>query len=558
MELKEQREIEKWYSAVSCDCELKTELEALREDKTALHDAFYRDLEFGTGGLRGIIGVGTNRMNIFTVGRATQGLANYLINKIKNDNISVAISYDSRIKSDIFASTAARVLAANGIKAYIFSELMPTPCLSFAVRRLKCDAGIMVTASHNPAKYNGYKVYGADGCQITDIAAGEILSEILNVDVFSGVSDIDFETAVKSGNIEYISDNIVNEYIKCVSEQRLQNDTDIDKQIKICYSALNGAGAKPVIMALKANGFNNLVTVDAQMAPDGTFPTCPYPNPENPKAMTLGIDTAKKHNAEIFIATDPDCDRVGACVRDGDGYTQLSGNEMGVLLLDYICSSLGSSGAMPQNPLFIKTIVTTNMAEKIANDYNVKTANVLTGFKYIGEQIGKLEEKGCTDNFIFGFEESYGYLRGAYVRDKDAVVAALLICEMVGFYKKQNISLLEKLKELYEKYGYCKNNLYTYELEGESGDRRIKEIMNTLRNGLAATQFNYNDYSLGLDNLPKSNVLEIVGKDYSFIIRPSGTEPKIKIYTSITAESFELAYKKEKQMINKFINKFEL
>lgn len=542
------KEYMRWLE--NADSEIVKELKNLNEEQ--IEDAFYRNLAFGTGGLRGVIGAGTNRMNIHTVAKASQGLADYV--KKHFSNPSIAVSYDSRIKSDFFAQVAAGVFAANGIKVYIYSQLMPTPCLSFAVRYLKCSAGIMVTASHNPSKYNGYKVYGADGCQITTEAAEEILTEIEKLDVFDGVKPGDFNKGVADGIIEYINEDVYTAFVEEVKGQSVLGNAEIDKNVAIVYSPLNGTGLKPVLRTLKETGYTNIKVVKEQELPDGNFPTCPYPNPEIKEAMALGMEYAKKENADLLLATDPDCDRVGIAVKDGDEYKLLSGNETGMLLLDYICSRRIENGTMPANPVMIKTIVTMDMGEQIAAHYGAKTINVLTGFKFIGEQIGMLEAQGRADDYIFGFEESYGYLSGSYVRDKDAVDGAFLICEMFAYYKTRGITLLEKLEELYRTYGYCLNTLYSFEFEGSAGFAKMQEIMKSFRTGISEfggkKVVKLLDYAEGLDGLPKSDVLKFLLEDNcSVVVRPSGTEPKLKTYISVSAGSREEAENQETKIM---------
>ena len=532
---------------------LNAELRAM--DASAIEDAFYRDLAFGTGGLRGVIGAGTNRINVFTVAKATQGLADYINAGRKDDQTasadtdasgaaspSVAIAYDSRIKSDLFSETAAGVLAANGIKAYIYPQLMPTPCLSFAVRELGCQAGIVITASHNPSKSNGYKVYGPDGCQITTEAAAAILACIEKVDIFDVVRSTDFAAARKAGTIEYIDESVYTAFTEKVKEQSVLYGDGIDRDVAIVYTPLNGTGLGPVTRALRESGFTNITVVEEQRDPDGRFPTCPYPNPEIREAMELGLQYCERTGADLLLATDPDADRCGIAVRDGDGYRLMTGNEVGLLLLDYICSQRTKHGRMPKHPVFVKTIVTMDLAEKIADHYGVETVHVLTGFKFIGEVIGRMEAQGRGDDYICGFEESYGYLTGTYVRDKDVVNAAFMICEMFAFYKTRGISLTDKLSEIYGSYGYCMNTLHSYQFEGASGMLRMQEIMDGFRSGLgdiagqkvtAAL-----DYSQGLDGLPKSDVIKYLLADgSSVVVRPSGTEPKLKTYISVTAEN---------------------
>ena len=526
--------------------ELKAELQAM--DYNEIEDAFYRDLEFGTGGLRGVIGAGTNRMNIYTVAQASQGLANY-VKKIGGERI--AVSFDSRIKSDLFAQVASGVFVANGIKVSIYKELMPTPCLSYAVRALDCAAGIMITASHNPAKYNGYKVYGADGCQITTETAASIQDEIRDIDVFSDVKSMEFDEGMKAGLIEYISDIVYTDFIDKVKKQSVLFGDEIDKNVSIVYSPLNGAGLKPVLRVLKESGYTNVTVVAEQEQPDGNFPTCPFPNPEIKEAMSLGMECAERYNADLLLATDPDCDRVGIAVKDGEGYTLLSGNEVGLLLLDYICSQRVKHAKMPAEPVLIKTIVTTDLADKIAEHYGVRTINVLTGFKFIGEKISLLENQGKEDSYIFGFEESYGYLAGSYVRDKDAVNGAFLICEMFAFHKTQGISLVEKLEEIYQTYGYCLNTLHSFEFDGSAGFEKMMQLMSEFRKMKSIGEFYIQqcfDYLSGIDGLPKSDVLKFILPSSSIVIRPSGTEPKLKAYISVTAENSDAAQKIEEKL----------
>ena len=558
-----QEEYIRWLKYAVEDKDLIEELKEMQEDGAKQEDAFYRNLEFGTGGLRGVIGAGTNRMNIYTVAKASQGLAEYVKNH-GGQKKGIAVSYDSRIKSDVFARVAAQVFAGNGIQVYIYDELMPTPCLSFAVRRLGCEAGIMVTASHNPSKYNGYKVYGSDGCQITTEAAAAILDEIEAVDIFEGILKMNFDEAVDCGRIRWISSEVTADFVDCVKKQSVLGALDqVDKDVAIVYSPLNGTGLKPVLRTLGESGFTNITVVKEQEAPDGHFPTCPYPNPEIREAMALGIEYAKERDADLLLATDLDCDRVGIAVKDEQGnHVLLSGNETGMLLLDYICSRRRANGTMPEHPVMIKTIVTIDMAERIAAHYGVETKNVLTGFKFIGEQIGLLEEKGQESSYIFGFEESYGYLSGSYVRDKDGVNAAFLICEMFAYYKAQGISLWQKLKELYQTYGYCLNTLHSFTFEGAAGFLRMKEIMASLRQGIdmigGKRVLECLDYSRGLDGLPKSDVLKFMLEDYcSVVIRPSGTEPKMKVYLSVSAEDMEMAGRIEAEMAESLKGFFE-
>lgn len=557
--IKIKNEYDRWLDNID-DTELSDELSKMSGE--AIEDAFYRDLAFGTGGLRGIIGAGTNRMNIYTVAKASQGLADY-VNK-HFDSPSIAVSYDSRIKSDLFSKIASEVFAANNIKVWIYPELMPTPCLSYAVRALGCSAGIMVTASHNPSKYNGYKVYGADGCQITTEAAADILAEIENIDIFSDVKRGDFDTGIESETIKLIPKSIYDSFTNEVIGQSVLFDDEVDHNIDIVYTPLNGTGLKPVLRALEESGFRNVTVVEEQRFPDGHFPTCPYPNPEIYEAMELGLEYCEKTGADLLIATDPDADRCGIAVRDNEKYRLLTGNEVGLLLLDYICSQRKKYNKMPNHPVFIKTIVTMDLAEKIANHYGVETINVLTGFKFIGETIGRLEEIGRESDYICGFEESYGYLTGTYVRDKDAVNAAYMICEMFAYYKTRGISLIKKLNEIYSKYGYCMNTLHSYEFEGSAGMRKMSEIMDHFRNDYINKDKNdcegkckiagltiesMLDFSQGLYGLPKSDVIKFnLERGNSVVVRPSGTEPKLKIYISVLADNKQLALICESQI----------
>ena len=554
------KEYERWLQYVT-DEDIKTELESM--DDTAIEDAFYRDLAFGTGGLRGTIGAGTNRMNIYVVAKVSQGLSSYLLSQDGGEK-SVVIGYDSRIKSDLFARTAAAVFAANKIKVHLWPELNPVPTVSYATRYLRASAGVMITASHNPSVYNGYKVYGADGCQITTDAAKAILSEINTLDIFSDVKCMEFSTAVKDGTITYIDSAVMDSYIAEVKKQSVLFGDKVNRDVAIVYSPLNGTGLKPVIRCLKESGFTNITVVEEQKNPDGNFPTCPYPNPEIREAMELGLKYASNTDADLLLATDPDADRCGIAVKTASGdYTLLSGNEVGLLLLDFICSQRIKHNKMPQSPVFIKTIVTIDLAEKIAEHYGCQTINVLTGFKFIGEQIGYLEKDGREADYICGFEESYGYLTGPYVRDKDAVNAAFMICEMFAFYKTRGISLLQKLDEIYSAYGYSLNTLHSYELPGSAGMEKMNEIMANFRKtidsiaGMPVTLTE--DYSIGLNKLPKADVLKyfFIGdqKNGSVVIRPSGTEPKLKIYISVQTHKKNMASVIEREIISQ-LSKF--
>ena len=533
-----------WLEKAVKDPDLKTELENVKGKDEEINDRFYRDLEFGTGGLRGVIGAGTNRMNVYTVGKATQGLANYLKNTGKSD-LKVAVAYDSRIKSDVFAKHAASIFAANGITANIYTELMPTPMLSWAVRALGCDAGIIVTASHNPAKYNGYKVYGSDGCQVTLEAAEKILGEIEKLNIFADVKSGDFEQFVNEGKIKYIGQDVIDEYIANVKKQSIHPELCAKSGLKVVYTPLNGAGNKPVRRILKEIGINNVVVVKEQEMPDGNFTTCPYPNPEIKEALHLGLELCKTEKPDLLLATDPDSDRVGIAVPDGDNYVLFTGNEVGAMLLEYICKERISAGTMPANPVAVKTIVTTDLVKAIAAKYGVELREVLTGFKFIGEQIGFLEAKGEENRYIFGFEESYGYLSGTHARDKDAVNAVLLICEAAAWYAKKGMTLGDAIDALYTEFGcYC-NMQKSFAFTGETGMEKMAGLMQGLRKrplreiaGLPVE--GYTDYEAEGTGLPKANVLEyrLPGGD-KVIIRPSGTEPKIKAYLSAVKPTVE-------------------
>lgn len=544
------QEYQRWLERAT-DAEL---LEGLkRMEESAIEDAFYRDLAFGTGGLRGVIGAGSNRMNVYTVAKASQGLADYLAKRFSTP--SAVIGYDSRLKSDVFARVTAGVLAANGVQVHFWPQLTPVPTVSFATRYLRASAGVMITASHNPAKYNGYKVYGADGCQVTVEAAAEILSEIEKLDLFDGVKRADFDACLHDGRIRLISDEVLAAFLEAVKAQSALFGEQACKDIAIVYSPLNGAGYVPVTRALKELGYARVTVVEEQRLPDGRFPTCPYPNPEIREAMALGITYAGRLGADLLMATDPDCDRVGVAVRDrSGGYVLLSGNETGLLLLDYLCAQRMKHGAMPADPVLIKTIVTTDMAERIAAHYGVRTVNVLTGFKFIGEQIGRLEAQGRLNSYVFGFEESYGYLSGPYVRDKDGVGAACLICEMFSYYAARGVSLLDRLEQLYADYGYCLNTLHSYTYDGSAGFARMQAVMQGLRGGVASfgsrRVLRVLDYAGGLDGLPKSDVLKfILEGGCTLVVRPSGTEPKLKLYLSVSAQSREAAQEAEAELL---------
>ena len=558
--VKIKKQFDKWKNAL-IERDLLDELNSLTDEQ--IYDAFYCDLKFGTGGLRGVIGVGTNRMNVYVVSKATQGLSNYINNFFSKNNRIVAISRDSRIKSDLFAKTAAEVFAANGIKVMMYDEISPVPMLSYAVRYFRCCMGIMITASHNPAKYNGYKVYGSDGCQITTENAKSIYAFIEKVDALNGYKRMPFEEARMKGLISSVPLKTIDSYINDVKNQSLQGNELIDSSVSIVYSPLNGTGLKPITRVLKELGYINLIIVKEQEKPDGNFPTCPYPNPEIKEALKIGLEYCKRYNADLMLATDPDCDRVGIAVKNQNGeYELLSGNEVGLLLFEYICSRRIELKKMPKKPVMIKTIVTIDIADKIAKEYGVEIINVLTGFKFIGEQIGFLEKQGRKDDFIFGFEESYGYLTGSYVRDKDGVNGAMMICEMFSYYKSKGINLLDQLNKIWHKYGYSLNTLHSYEFDGELGMMKMNGIMDDFRKDIInIPEFVFEkkiDYMKGIDGLPKSNVIKLIGKNGSIVFRPSGTEPKLKVYLSICAENNILARLKEKKIfkiIDEYMNR---
>jgi phosphoglucomutase len=550
-----------WINSNFINLELKKELELL-VDEGEIEDRFYKDLEFGTGGLRGLIGAGTNRMNIYTVGKATQGLADYLNSKYKG-NISVCIAYDSRNMSKEFAKAAAETLCGNGIGVNLFEELTPTPILSYAVREFKSKAGIVITASHNPKEYNGYKVYGEDGGQVTDNVATEITNYADRIKDFSKIKTINHNKTKSSGMLKIIGEDIYFSYIEKIKNLTIRKGlvSECAKDLKIIYTPIHGSGNIPVRRVLKELGYNNVTVVAKQEIPDGNFPTAPYPNPEEPKVFELALEMAKDINPDIIFGTDPDCDRIGVVVKDKEGkYRVLTGNQTGVLLTNYILSSLKEASQLPKNGVVIKTIVTTDMVEEIGRKYNVEVLDVLTGFKYIGERIKEFEELG-EKNFIFGFEESFGYLAGDFVRDKDAVIAAMLICEMTLYYKNKGVSLYTALMDIYEEHGYCREDLVSLEMKGKNGAKEISSILEYLRYSMpdivgSNKLIKKMDYRAGLEidlvknekqiiKLPKSNVLKFVLEDGSwFVVRPSGTEPKMKIYLSVKGSSTEDASEK--------------
>ena len=541
------KEYLRWCEAVGEEY-LQAELKEINGNEEAIKERFLLNLEFGTAGLRGVLGAGTNRMNIYTVGKATQGLANFLTSE--KENPVVTISYDSRIRSDEFAQVAAQILAANGVKVYPYDALAPVPMLSFATRAHKSDAGIMITASHNPAKYNGYKVYGPDGCQMTSESADKVLAEINKLDIFADIKKADFEQAKAEGKIEYVSDEVKQAYYDWCLGQMMRKDIFVKEPMKMVYTPLNGSGLVPVTTVLAKAGLKDITIVEEQRLPDGNFPTCPYPNPEIREAMQLGLDRVKELDGDVLIATDPDADRVGIAVKENDEYVLLTGNQVGILLTDYIAKTRKELGTLPENPIMVKSIVSSSLADAVAASHGVETINVLTGFKYIGTEIKKLEEKGEEERFILGFEESYGYLVGSAVRDKDAVVATLLISEMAAYYRSIGSSINKALQDIYAKFGYYLNKVDSYEFEGLSGMDKMKDIMQGLRDKplaklgslpvVAREDYKtlvHKDELTGEEwhiDLPNANILiYYLEGGHQVIVRPSGTEPKIKVYYSI-------------------------
>ncbi len=524
-----------WREKATADEDLIKELQGIENNESEIEDRFYQSLTFGTAGLRGVIGAGTNRMNVYTVGGATQGLAEFLLSEYENP--AVAIAYDSRIKSDIFSKYAAGVLAANGIKVYIYKELMPTPMLSFAVRKLKCKGGIILTASHNPSEYNGYKCYDPEGYQMTDEAAEKTYEFIKKINVFSDIKSMSFEEGIEKGIIEYIGDEVIEEFYEKVENCCLSKEECKNSGLKVIYTPLNGTGNKPVRRVLSDLGIKDVSIVKEQENPDGCFPTCPYPNPEIRQVFELALDMAKENGADLLLATDPDCDRVGIAVKAGEDYKLMSGNEVAVMLSDYLLKRKKELGILPEKPVLVKSFVTTSLVDAIAKKYGAEVKALLTGFKYIGEYITALEAKGEEDRFILGMEESYGYLSGIHARDKDAVVASALICEMAAYYKSKGKSLYEVMSEIYEEEGMYLSALDNYAFNGSSGMVKMGEIMDSLRKappeaigGLKVLKIT--DYKKSEETgLPSSNVISFeLENSSSVIVRPSGTEPKIKIY----------------------------
>ncbi len=545
-----------WLENATLDPDLTEELEAIKGNEEEILDRFYKSLEFGTGGLRGVIGAGTNRMNIYTVGQATQGLANYLNEAFENP--SVAIGYDSRIKSDVFAKEAAGVLAANGIKVYFYPTLVPTPMLSFAVRRLGCSSGIVLTASHNPSKYNGYKCYDPKGYQMTDEAAARTLEYIRQIDIFKDVKRMSFEDALAEDMVDYIEGWLMNEFYDSVDEQRLDKEICANSGLKLIYTPLNGTGNRPVRTMLSRLGMKDVRIVAEQENPDGNFPTCPFPNPEITQVFERAFDMTKDFPADLILATDPDCDRVGIAVRHNGEYKLMTGNEVGVMLTDYALSRRKALGILPEKPVVIKSFVTTDLVQAVADKYGAEVVNTLTGFKYIGEYITALEEKGEADRFVLGMEESYGYLSGTYARDKDGVVGATMIVEMAAYYKSLGKDLVEVMNDIYAEHGLYLNTLSNFGFEGASGMEKMKNMMDSIRSNPPKTfggleVIGIADYKESVElntvtgektalTLPKSNVLHYkLPNNSCAIVRPSGTEPKIKVYITACAPDLEKA-----------------
>ena len=549
-----QKEYERWLNTDLEDADLRPELAGIEGNDDEIKERFALALKFGTAGLRGVLGAGTNRMNIYVVRQATQGLANWV--KTQGGSQTVAISYDSRLKSDVFAKTAAGVLAANDIQVRIYDALMPVPALSFATRYYKCNAGVMVTASHNPAKYNGYKAYGPDGCQLTDDAAAVVYEEIQKTDVLTGAKYMSFAEGVEKGLIHFVGDDCKKALYDAIESRQVRPGLCKTAGLKLVYSPLNGSGLVPVTQVLKDIGVTDITIVPEQEYPNGYFTTCSYPNPEIFEALELGLNLAKEKGADLMLATDPDADRVGIAMKCPDGsYELVSGNEVGVLLLDYICAGRIEKGTMPENPVAVKSIVSTPLADAVAKHYDVELRNVLTGFKWIGDQIAKLEVDGEVDRFIFGFEESYGYLAGPYVRDKDAVIGSMLICEMAAYYRSIGSSLKQRMEEIYSEYGRYLNKVDSFEFPGLTGMDKMASIMQGLRDNppteiggvkvVKATDYKKTEET----GLPAANVLIYSMEDgATVIVRPSGTEPKIKTYFTTLGKDLAEAQAKKDQL----------
>ncbi len=557
---------ELWLKKTTADPDLKEELLSIKGKDDEILDRFYRSLEFGTAGLRGVIGAGTNRMNYYTVGRATQGLADFLNKHFENP--SIAIGYDSRIKSDYFSIEAAKTLAANGIKVYLYEELEPTPCLSFAIRHFKTSSGIILTASHNPAKYNGYKCYNENGYQMTDEEASETYDFIQKVDYFTGIKTMDFDEARQKGLIKYMGQDVIDLFLDEVIKQCVNFGICEKADLNVIYTPLNGTGNKPVRKILDRIGVKKVTVVPEQENPDGNFPTCPFPNPEIKQAFECALKLAESVKPDLLLATDPDCDRVGIAVNNGKGDFQLmTGNEVGAMLLNYLLSQKKAQGTLSESSIAVKSFVSTDLAEVIAKKYNCTFKNLLTGFKYIGELITELEKQGKASDFVMGFEESYGYLAGTHARDKDAVVASMLICEMAAYYKVQGKTLIDVMNSLYDEFGYYSNTVQSYTFEGAAGMEKMTAIMDGLRNNKPSSFAGYevikiDDYKTSKSTivktgeeseitLPKSNVLAYtLTNGNKVIIRPSGTEPKIKAYITAIGSSEENAKEIAQMLLN--------
>lgn len=544
-----------WMEKVT-DEEVRRGLIEMKDDPKRIENSFYKDLGFGTGGLRGELGAGSNCLNVYTIRRVTQGIAN----SMKRYGMTTAcVSCDSRNCSELFKNTVAEVFAANGITVYITKELMPTPFLSYITRYYKADMGVMITASHNPARYNGYKVYGSDGCQLTDKAAGELIDYIEAVDPFE-VETGSLNRYLSEGRVKYVGDEVTEKYLSTVMKQHI----NYAEGLSVAYSALNGTGYKLVPEMLARMKVENLTLVEEQCRPDGDFPTCPYPNPEKAEALALGIKTARAAGADILIATDPDADRVGTAVLHNGEYVLLSGNEAGVLLTDYLLSMKKAAGTLPSRPVIVKTIVTTDLVRKVAEKYNAEIYDVLTGFKYIGDVIAKLEKKGEEDRYVLGFEESYGYLSGTYVRDKDAVNASMLIAEMTAYYKKRNMTLVDRLNQIYAEYGYYEHRLMSFDFPGADGQAKLARLLKKIRENLPVSIAGVKivrtvDYLTQTEaDLPKSNVLSFTAEDGTkLIIRPSGTEPIIKMYLTATKtkDENEKKFKMMREMLEEMFER---
>jgi len=546
-------EYQRWCAKVT-DEVLLAELNAIKDDDAAIASRFAEPLVFGTAGLRGVLGAGTGMMNVYTVRRTTKGLADYVNERYGGG--AVAISYDSRNMSEEFAHETAAVLAANGIEVHLYKELMPTPMLSFAVRELSCRAGVMITASHNPAKYNGYKVYGSDGCQMTTEDANAVYARIEKVDMFSGTDGADFDEAVADGRIKFIQKSVIEKFYEAVKARQINPKICVKYPLKVVYSPLNGTGNVPVRRILDDIGVKDVIIVPEQELPDGNFPTCTYPNPETREALALGLELCEKEKPDLFIATDPDADRIGVAVRDAGEYKILTGNEIGILMLNYICTALAENKAMPERPVAVRSIVSSSLADKIAESFGVEMRAVLTGFKFIGEQILLLEQAGCEERFIFGFEESCGYLSGGYVRDKDAVLASMLLCEMTSYYRSKNRNLVMVLEDIYNQYGWYLHKVHNASFEDKGGIRKMTQVMAKLREKapetigdwkvvgvkdiLASTDTNVLTGEVSDITLPKADVIEYKLENGAVVmVRPSGTEPKMKIYLTAAEKTAE-------------------